>query len=192
MCALRALSQRPQTPVLFRSLPSLLFRPFDIQVSVLPKPLACSDPSAPQTPGLFRFDPQTPGVSRISILLRLFIPKLAKIFSHRRLRLARPTLKGLWPANRVCSEGLSLNPHQISDLFRSLSPSVLPPRPFVVCSYVLPPHAQFFSDCQTSFLNLLTHLGSWAAEGPSGRDPRPHSPQTHFLGYVLRSSTLWL
>lgn len=78
--ALRALSQRPQTPVLFRSLPSLLFRPCDIQISVLPKPLACSDPSAPQTPGLFRFDPQTPGVSLISILLRLFNPKLAKSF----------------------------------------------------------------------------------------------------------------
>lgn len=153
VCCARPVPASSSDPCpVFRSLPLLLFRPCGIQIPVLPKPLSCSYPSAPQIPGLLTFGPQTPGVLWISIL-----GPPSKTCLDRRLQLARPTFTGLWVANRVCSEGLSLNPPQISDLFRPLSPSVFPPQPFVVCSYLLPPRAQFFSDCQTSSLNLLTH-----------------------------------
>lgn len=65
-CPVPASSSDP-CPV-FRSLPLLLFRPCAIQISVLPKPLSCSYPSASQTPGLLTFGPQTPGVLWISVL----------------------------------------------------------------------------------------------------------------------------
>lgn len=113
--------------------------------SVRPEPASSSDPC----PVFRSLSSPNPSPVNILVLLRPLVclgspsldlyPKLVKVFSDRRLRPARLTLTGFWAANRVCSEGLSLNPLQISDLFRTLSLSVLPPQPFVVCSYLLPP-----------------------------------------------------